>query len=179
MAMKKITPIVVIIGIILLPMISSASIIYLGLGEGNDKYDEVVTTINNSPYFTGSKPVDISFYSKIDYPAGETEKLSLTYATDLKSGKWSTKEPIDFFTVKGANNFTVWWVNPSVSSGTWTTEWLTAGGGNGNKSAQQPAISHLSAWTMKSVSIPEPSTMLLLGFGLLGIAFFRRQRIFK
>ena len=179
MAMKKITPIIVIIGIILLPMISSASIIYLGLGEGNDKYDKVVNTINNSSYFAGSKPVDISFYAKVDYPAKATENLSLTYATDLKSGTWLTTDPIDFFTVKGANNFTVWWVDPSVSSGTWSTEWPTAGGGNGNKSEQQPAISHLSAWTMKSVSIPEPSTMLLLGFGLLGIAFFRRQRIFK
>lgn len=148
--------------------------VYLGIGNGNDNNEAAIEAIiNGSTYYTGTTPVDIYFYAKVDEPATSSGGLTLTYGNDMKSGTWSTLDPIDFITVKGGKQYTVWWMNGPASSGDWSTEYLSVGKGN------QPSVSHISAWTMKSISIPEPGTMVLLGFGLLGIVFFSRRRLIR
>ncbi len=122
--------------------------------------------------------VDLEFYAKADAPSIATTEgsgdLVLTYESDNQSGTWETAEPIDFYSVKAGNQYALYWVDGGATSGTWSTEDLGVGRNN-----NQPTISHFSTWkyTDEPAPVPEPSTMILLGCGLVGIAGLGRRKL--
>ena len=115
---------------------------------------------------TREEETQLDFYSKIKAP-------DLTYGDGKLSGAWSTDDPIEFYSVKAGNKFAFYWVGVEGGSknGTWTTEELKNGGGN------IPALSRLSSWNPSPpIPNPEPTTILLFGFGLLGLAGVSRKK---
>jgi hypothetical protein len=86
-------------------------------------------------------------------------------------GSWETTPPdaLGFYTVKGSNEFALYWITPPQTSGDWTTVHLLAGNDN------NPQISHFSG-VKTTVYVPEPASMLLMGAGLIAFAVIRRKR---
>ena len=104
-----------------------------------------------------------------------TTTLTVTF-DDFKdgepiSGTWSLNNSygFGFYAVKGGPEFALYFVDPAQSSGKWTTRHLV------NKGGEQPALSHFSG-DPNPMPVPEPTTLLLLGAGLLGLGFVGRRR---
>lgn len=125
---------------------------------------------------------ELEFYGKYDFDEGKFEekgeefKVTFSEGTSQEGyyGSWSTLNGpnIEFYTVKASTEFAVYWMGQDgASSGLWSTEHLLNNGGN------IPTISHLSLWnpSTETPPIPEPSTVFLLGLGLLGILGLGRK----
>lgn len=137
--------------------------------------------IDNSIVFG---PVDLEFYAKTDEPSETVTEdnnngstLNLLYANDKKAGTFQAGAPVDFYSVKAGNQYALYWLDPAVANAIWSTEDLLVGNGN------QPVVSHISTWRQVNSTtppptnpIPEPSTMLLLGTGIAGLAAVGRRK---
>ena len=132
-------------------------------------------------------PADLSFdyFTKVEVSdssnTGDGNTLSLTYESNKKAGTWTTSSSINLYSVKAGNQYALYWLGLGENlTGNWSTEDLIVGKRN------QPGISHISAWTVTSSSsstptsgtsaVPEPSTMLLFGMGLLGASYWSRKK---
>jgi hypothetical protein len=127
--------------------------------------------------------VDVVTSSKVDAPntsspAGSDFTLYMTYTDGNKSGTWATFQSaappsgvalVDYYIVKGANEFAIYRVDEPAAQGTWNVENLRTPNGKNN-----PEISHFSGYDPPQ-PVPEPTTMLLLGLGLMGLAGVRRK----
>jgi hypothetical protein len=156
---------------------------YIGTISGNtDGQNDPFETIIG--YYLGFVPILTQL--KVDYEDFEGEEegsstengITLTVTWDeFKdinepiSGAWSLNNAYGFgmYAVKGGDEFALYFVDPAKSSGDWTTRHLLVGNGN------VPALSHFSG-APTPVYAPEPTTLLLLGSGLLGLGFIGRRR---
>lgn len=151
---------------------------------GNDDEADTEAAIEQA---TGAF-VDLTLYGKSDddddfdlftfYDGPDQTGNIVDFATlqTLLDGSWSVNDGtlIQYLTVKAGPEFLVFEL---PGAGSATGNFSTLGievGRNGN----QPELSHLSFWTA-GVAIPEPATwaMLITGFGLVGGAMRRRDRI--
>ena len=164
---------------------------YLGTFEGNTDGAGVGTRIlalvkryldfynqeNSSNYEAGS-------YYKVDKPAVTTLNsitngpLTVTWDlnNDAKNGTWEFSDEsllsLGFYAVKGAQEFSLYFVDPARTSGNWSTIHLKTPNGN-----NIPEISHFSGLAGVTTVVPEPSTFLLFGIGLIGLGLATRRRI--
>lgn len=157
-----------------------ATTIWLGTRSGNDPSNPSADLSDLESYLAlKGYDVDLEFYGKVEFSkttlTEESTLLSLTYDMDSgesRSGKWYTDDEISLFSVKTANGYALYWLDPAATSGSWDTSDLDDKG-----------ISHFSAWTAVTEELPkvypnpEPTTMLLVGFGLLGIARISRRKL--
>jgi len=94
------------------------------------------------------------------------------------TGAWkyigSLTDPVVYMSVKSGNQFALYKYDPTRSDGLWSTENLAVGNGN-NGQGNIPGLSHLSFFGVEGREVPEPSSIALLGLGLLALAFKRKR----
>ena len=94
------------------------------------------------------------------------------------SGTWtfdpgSTSYKIVGLEINGGSNGDLYAVTPPALSGSWNTFDLLAGNSNNH-----PSLSHLDFYAeiFTSRPVPEPTTLALMGIGLVGFGLVRRRR---
>ncbi|GFE62915.1 PEP-CTERM sorting domain-containing protein [Geobacter sp. AOG2] len=92
------------------------------------------------------------------------------------SGTWNTNSAtttISFYVVKAANAYAMYEVLPADLTGSWSTYdlWHAGYGGNGALD-----VSHFTGYVSSGAApVPEPSTLILFGAGLVGVVLLRRS----
>ena len=150
----------------------------------DSQLSDFIELINSDTFLGANSISSFSSYSKIDSPATTNSKMTVSYDTATGigpslTGSWTATAPVEFYTVKGANEFALYWLEGGATTANWSSEHLL------NKGGKQPDMSHISTWTANigppdddegPDPVPEPSTLLLMGAGIAGLAFYRRKK---
>ena len=156
---------------------------YLGTVYGEN--DNLTILAEFLEWKFGLAPDSMKLFGKTDEDSLFTPDTELNDENKIISGTWSTADVgtapgdvpadaavIDLLIVKGGTSFSVHQYNPAASWGEWNVGYLDEVGKQG---VNIPALSHLSAY-IAPTSVPEPTTLLLLGLGLVGVAGLRRKQ---
>ena len=149
---------------------------YLGTVEGNTEHF-MEAAISYYLNVTGFPFGDIDIFkvetTSTEAGSGKDDALGVSWRDTLFTGTWTWDAEgfgLGFYAVKGANEFSLYFVDPAQSDGEWTTRHLLTTGG------KQPDISHFAA-APTAIPVPEPGILILLGAGLLGLAAYSRVKI--
>lgn len=178
--MKKLLGVTVLITLIFVGSGTTWALPYSGtyLGTFRGDYNKVEDV--ESALASVGKNVDLDFYAKYDWDERKKEgpgELSLSESSFNRRngpirGKWSTDDVINLYSVKAGRGFALYWLDSAENSGSWSTGRV-----------RRKGLSHISTWVINgqpglppSVSeVPEPSTVFLLGIGIIGIVGLGRK----
>jgi len=122
------------------------------------------------------KNVVLEEYAKKEEAGSIDIIMQMAFSNDQRtSGTWSTSASVEFYVVKSSIAYALYWNSPLANSGTWNVEHLPL-----NSNGKAKALSHLTTYNEGDVApVPEPSTILLMGIGILGLAGYSRKRFAK
>ncbi|MBW2740133.1 MAG: PEP-CTERM sorting domain-containing protein [Deltaproteobacteria bacterium] len=173
-----------------IPILNDGSEIAIQLDGNGESYG---TYINSGDFLfiesgnnegNNLEAVELLVEGALGYGADEfdlTVTTSVSYSTDDggNTGTWEANSSpdavISFYVVKAANAYAMYFVNPAEGTGSWSTFDLWADGYGG----ADLEISHYTGYNSTTAPVPEPSTILLMGSGLLGLVGYNRKRFSK
>jgi len=166
---------------------------YIGTFEENNNSEDGLLALIR--HFLNDDTIELLGYAKHDLPdefetnedldyelnvtvePADSEDLSATYSGtwDVVNTQTNSAETINFYSVKGSTEYALYYVDPALSSGNWTSRHLLTPEEENDGSTSIPALSHFTAM-MTTDPVPEPATMLLFGFSLMGLAGMARRK---
>ena len=138
--------------------------LFSGVFSGNDSVASLATNLSLDPAL-------LSQLAKVDWPSVSEDGLAISNLTlneddEAIAGDWdySGSGTVRYFVVKAGPQYAVYEYTTAITGGStnlgfWDTSEL------GNK-----GVSHVTAYSY----VPEPTTALMLGLGLIGLGWMRR-----
>src|SRR5690606_1108790 len=135
----------------------------------------------NDTFLNSAAGAGYVFLGKDDAPAGNTYNVSFVQDTNTKTSStgsfsfdasaWDLYSDLaigfKFGTGQNPDNWFVYKLDPLTSAGDWLLVKMAKQGGG---------LSHINLYGTLKASVPEPSTLALMGLGLGGLGLFRSRK---